>query len=177
MGVEEDVLLRMMYHAHVGHVIQPPGSRSDTPRPCPIASVRIGPGSRFFLTDAGEAFAARFLNCGQAPAEECALAEAWDKFLLCRIAPRYDKEQRIFFWGAHALKCFRQMPGNQELILAAAEELRWPAWFDDPLPRRAAKNPKILLHDTVRDLNRRQTAYLIHFTGDGTGTRVGWEFR
>jgi hypothetical protein len=39
------------------------------------------------------------------------------------------------------------------------------------------KNPKILLHDTIKDLNRRQLPYLIHFKGDGTGRRIGWEYR
>jgi hypothetical protein len=35
----------------------------------------------------------------------------------------------------------------------------------------------VILHDTVKDLNRRQRVPLVHFMGAGTGTRVGWELR
>ena len=64
-----------------------------------------------------------------------------------------------------------------ELILCAAEELFWATWIDDPLPRQAGMNAKVRLHDTIKDLNRRQHPYVIQFKGDGTGTRVGWEYR
>jgi hypothetical protein len=33
----------------------------------------------------------------------------------------------------------------------------------------------VRLHDTIKDLNRRQRRAFIHFVGDGTGKRVGWE--
>src|SRR5437764_640806 len=56
-------------------------------------------------------------------------------------------------------------------------ELRWTRWLDDPLPRKPGKCSKQRLHDTIKDLNRRQTPHLIQFKGDGTGTRVGWEYR
>jgi hypothetical protein len=75
------------------------------------------------------------------------------------------------------LKRFRQPSANQELILQSAEELGWARWFDDPLPRGQANNPKMRLHDTIKDLNRRQSPPLVHFKGDGSGTRVGWELR
>jgi YD repeat-containing protein len=86
-------------------------------------------------------------------------------------------EGRVFLWGSHVLKCFRQPSGNQELVLRAAEELGWPTWFDDPLPRAPRVNAKARLHDTIKALNRNQDRPLIHFRGDGTGTRVGWQFR
>jgi hypothetical protein len=75
------------------------------------------------------------------------------------------------------LKHFLQPACNQVILLCAAEELRWPAWFDDPLPPAPRKNSKKRLHNTIQDLNRRQTPQLVHFKGDGTGTRVGWEYR
>jgi hypothetical protein len=79
--------------------------------------------------------------------------------------------------GGHLLKCFRQPAGNQETVLATAEELQWLAWFDDPLPRTAGINPKQRVHDTINALNRNQTPYLVHFKGDGSGARFGWEMR
>jgi hypothetical protein len=68
--------------------------------------------------------------------------------------------------------------GYAELIvLCSAEELGWPLWFDDPLPRQGGGRAKVRCHDTIKDLNRRQTPHLIHFKGDGTGMRIGWEYR
>jgi hypothetical protein len=49
--------------------------------------------------------------------------------------------------------------------------------FDDPLAFVRDKNPKILLHDTIKDLNRRHSPYLIHFKGDGIGRRIGGGYR
>ena len=37
--------------------------------------------------------------------------------------------------------------------------------------------PKVRLHDTIKDLNRRQSLSVVHFHGDGTGRRVGWALR
>jgi hypothetical protein len=38
-------------------------------------------------------------------------------------------------------------------------------------------SPKVRLHDTIKALNRHQAPYLVHFKGDGTGTRIAWEYR
>jgi hypothetical protein len=96
---------------------------------------------------------------------------------LGRLVPRYERADRLFCWGQQVLKHFLQPAANQETVLLAAEEQQWPGWFDDPLPPAPRKNPKKRLHDTLQDLNRRQRAQLIHFKGDGTGRRVGWEYR
>jgi hypothetical protein len=83
----------------------------------------------------------------------------------------------IFSWGRHVLKQFRQRSANQEIVLSTAEELHWPLRFDDPLPGQAGSRPKVRCHDTIKDLNRRQVPYLVHFKGDGTGLRIGWDYR
>jgi hypothetical protein len=75
------------------------------------------------------------------------------------------------------VKRFRQPAGNQELLLIAAEELGWQAWFDDPLPRAPGQNPKVRLHNSINALNRNQKSRMIHFKGDGSARRVGWEYR
>src|SRR5207253_80516 len=111
------------------------------------------------------------------PQQERDFDAAWDGLLLGRLLPCYDQSQRMFRWGAHVLKWFRQPAGNQELILLSAQELGWPGWFDDPLPPQNGQSAKARLHDTIKDLNRRQLPYLVHFKGDGTGTRIGWEYR
>jgi hypothetical protein len=105
------------------------------------------------------------------------LQAARDLLLLGRFVPHYQPEDRLFTWGHQVLKQFRQPSHNQELILRTGEELRWPAWFDDPMPKRRGKDPKVQVHDTIKDLNRRQTLHLVHFKGDGTGRRIGWEYR
>jgi hypothetical protein len=95
--------------------------------------------------------------------------------LLGQFLPCYDSEYRVLHWGAHLLKCFHQPAENQELILLAEEELNWPIWMDDPLPRLTGKNPKVRIHDTIKDLNRHHyESGLVHFRGDGSGTRIGW---
>lgn len=91
--------------------------------------------------------------------------------------PYYDTENRRLFCCGQVVKRFRVPAPNQHLILSAAQELRWLKWFDDPLPRGNCRNPKVRLHDTIKALNGNQAPYLIHFKGDGTGTRVGWELR
>jgi hypothetical protein len=75
------------------------------------------------------------------------------------------------------VKAYAQTSSYQDLVLRAAEELGWPPLFDDPLPRLPGMNPKVRLHDTIKSLNRHQKAAILHFHGDGTGTRVGWNFR
>ena len=94
-----------------------------------------------------------------------------------RLTPSYDAERRLFRWGQHILKRFRQPSVNQEAILAAAEELGWPELFDDPLPGKAGVNAKRRLHDTVKDLNRRQIQPRIHFLCNNDGEGVGWAAR
>jgi hypothetical protein len=102
---------------------------------------------------------------------------AWGLLVVGILPPHYDGTCRRFTWGNHVLKCFRQPAGNQEVVLATAEEMKWLPWFDDPLPRTAGINPKQRLHDTINALNRNQQPNLVHFKGDGSGAKFGWEMR
>jgi hypothetical protein len=176
-SVSDANLLWMMYHAHVEHLLPARSKARGGAALRPAATLHFGRSSSFSLTDPGAEFADEFLADVLAPGEEGAFARAWERLLLGTLAPSYDRGDRLFSWGRHVLKCFRQPAGNQELVLSAAEEQAWPRWFDDPLPRREATNPKLLLRNTIKDLNRGQSVSLIHFIGDGTGTRVGWEHR
>lgn len=74
------------------------------------------------------------------------------------------------------IKRFKVPAGNQEAILGAFQEEGWPARIDDPLSPRRGQEPKRRLHDTINSLNRNQKRRLIHFSGDGTGQGVCWNF-
>ena len=93
----------------------------------------------------------------------------------CRTRPHFAG--RVLRVGAKIVKKFRQHGKNQELILAAFEEQAWQQEIDDPLPRTAGIVAKERLRQTIEGLNRHQKIKLLHFYGDGTGQRVGWEWR
>jgi hypothetical protein len=175
-GVPDHLLLWMIFQAHVVHSQAAANDAKGGDDGASTGSLLLTASSSFSLTDLGELFASRFLDDVLASFEEAILEAAWDMLIVGRLTPWYDKDDRVFWWGRHVLKCFRQPSPNQELVLSAAEELQWTSWFDDPLPKRAGKSPKIRLHDTIKDLNRRQAPHLIHFKGDGTGSRIGWEY-
>jgi hypothetical protein len=172
----DEGLAWMLYHAHLQHRAPAAASAARGEPAGTVESTRIHEGSTLSLTEAGVQFADRFLARALLPADEAEMAGLRGVFQLGRLVPSYDAERRIFRWGQHVLKHFRQPSPSQEVILRTAEELGWPAWFDDPLPRGHG-NAKQRLHDTIKDLNRRQKPYLVHFLGDGTGTRVGWQLR
>jgi hypothetical protein len=160
-GCGDAVLLWLLYRDHLEHW-QPASRRSGRVRdPRPVNSVRLLETSSLALTHAGEAFAKRLLADAGAPPDTEEDELAWDEAPLGRLIPKYDGDNRVFAWGQHVIKCFRQPSENQEGILAAAEELGWPLWFDDPLPRHSRMNAKLRLHDTIKNLNRNQLKRLV----------------
>jgi hypothetical protein len=175
-GTADSILLWLLFQAHIEHLHLVPGVGRAPDGTRPADSLLLGETSCFTLTDRGEAFADGFLAgvfAGKGPELEA----AWDLLLLGRLTPRYDREDRVFAWGHRVLKCFRQPSQNQEIIRCAGEELGWPPWFDDPLPRSGGRWAGVRLHNTIKALNRHQEPYLVHFKGDGSGRRVGWEYR
>jgi hypothetical protein len=174
-GIGPPTLLWMLYQGHVDH-LQPAGEAGGGLHVlAPVDSVLLGETSAFALSGEGERFAGNFLGHVFSELED--LLAGWDLLVLGHLVPKYEREGRVFSWGNWLLKCFRQPSINQEIILCAAEELGWPAWFDDPLPRVAGLSPKVRLHDALKALNRHQLRCCVRFRGDGTGTRVGWECR
>jgi hypothetical protein len=172
-AIADTILLWMMYQGHVEH-LQPDETFPTCKR---VSSLRFTSTSRFALTPCGMDYANGFLAGVLLPDSEGDFAEVWDSLLLGCLLPGYDKQNRLLLWGRQVLKSFRQPAENQEIVLCSAEELNWPGWFDDPLPRFEGLNPKIRLHNTIKALNRHQTHGLVHFRGDGTGTRIGWVYR
>jgi hypothetical protein len=175
LDIPDAILTWMMYQAHIDHLLPTCRESGRQGKPQPVASLQFGQASAFVLTDAGADFANGFLADVLVP-EEDSFDRAWEGLLLRPLLPSYDREGRVFCWGRHVIKWFRQPSFNQEVVLRAGEAQGWPSWFDVSLVRRKGRNLKVCLHDTLKDLNRRQAFPLIHFKGDGSGTRVGWDF-
>jgi hypothetical protein len=176
--IDDDVLLWMLFHDHVDHfkpTSYPNGQGSTSLKRAD--SLILTDESCFALNAKGADFADSFLADALLPQVEGAFQAARDRLMVGALLPAFQPAERLFTWGDHLLKHFRQPAPNQELILASAEELQWPEWFDDPLPRGHGRDPKLVLHDTIKDLNRRQLETFVHFKGDGSGQRIGWELR
>lgn len=177
LGISDELLLWMLFQAHIEHLTPSATGTTHDPANEVKPSVRLTAASMFALTTTGESFADMLLALSLLPADDDEFQEAWSLLQLGQLVPHFDGDQRIFTWGQHLIKQFRQPSPNQETLLRSAEELLWPEWMDDPLPRKPKKNPKLLLRDTIKNLNRNQLSHFVHFKGDGTGTRVGWELR
>lgn len=92
-----------------------------------------------------------------------------------RRTPRWDPIGRTLWFGATLIKRLKVPARNQDLVLAAFEEQKWPPWIDDPIPPTHGINPKDRLHNTLSRLNMSHRRCLIHFVGNGTGRGIGWE--
>ncbi len=176
-GVLDHILLWMWYQGHVDYCqLARPHVHAHSLGTAQ-SNLLFAPCDSFWLTDHGDAFANIFLSNALFPDRDDMFETTWSSLLLGQLLPSYDHENRIFHWGARLLKWFRQPAENQELVLCGEEELDWPTWMDDPLPRINGKNSKVRVHDTIKDLNRhQQISELVHFRGDGTGTRIGWQY-
>jgi hypothetical protein len=133
----------------------------------------------FVLTEAGERFAETTLrrrNLGQ-HRRHAASHERGAGTMAVPICPRWDPALRELWWGDRLVKRFRVPSPNQELVLTAWEEDRWPVHLPDPLPVKAGINAKCRLQDTIKRLNRHQVHRLLRFAGDGSGHRIRWERR
>jgi len=91
-------------------------------------------------------------------------------------SPHWDDSKRELRLGDRIVKRFRVPALNQELILAAFQEERWPDYLDDPLPPLPGLDSKRRLHDAIKSLNRHQISPLLRFHGNGRGCGVHWEY-
>jgi hypothetical protein len=133
----------------------------------PPATTQGAPGAaapgRLFLTDAGAAAV-------QAARAAAAAADAWPP-----LRPRWDPHRREVWLGKTLIKRFQRTATNQELLLAAFEELGWPPYVDDPLPPEPGQDQRSRLGDAIKCLNRRRRCGRLHFRMDGTGEGARWE--
>ena len=97
--------------------------------------------------------------------------------LQATFKPCWNSMRRELCLNDQVVKRFRVPAQNQEVILGAFEEERWPDQIDDPLPVSGDIDPRTRLHDAINRLNRCQAERVLHFHGNGTGTGVCWSFR
>jgi hypothetical protein len=50
--------------------------------------------------------------------------------------PQWDGQKRELRYGGQLLKRYHVPAANQEILLAALEEVGWPERMDDPLPKK-----------------------------------------
>lgn len=143
-----------------------------------ISGLTFSETSCFVLTSAGEkaACAAIPAGCGRAFAQQqdsvtAGVISQNERFL----RPHWDHERHELKVGSCVVKRFKSPALNQEIILMAFEEEKWPSRIDDPLPPVPELDPRRRLHDAIKCLNRHQVVHLLHFRGDGTGEGVIWE--
>jgi hypothetical protein len=171
-----DLIRWMVYQGHVEHMRPLAALGAGKKAWQRIDSLRFNNNSALAITPKGVAYAEEFMSLGLSADPQVRKA-ARQGLWIGRLAPHYDQEAREFRWGCHLLKHFAQPSENQVLLLTAAEEQHWSDWFDNPFTGGEGIKPKERLHGTIRDLNRNQKRYFIHFKGDGTGKVAGWEFR
>ena len=135
--------------------------------------------SCFILTESGLAFACQIATHSPASHDlpEISPRASHDGHG-CSRRPHWDAELRELYVDGQLVKRYKSPAPNQIAILSAFEEDGWPRHVDDPLPRSAdlEEDPKRRLNDTVKSLNRHHHVRVIHFSTDGTGEGVRWEW-
>jgi hypothetical protein len=135
----------------------------------------------FVLTPTGAEMArglCRKTDSGAFANGHTATQPSWPKIptLMKPAVPTWDRDRQELRVGPILVKQFKVPAGNQEAILAAFEEERWPPRIDDPLPPHREQSPKRRLQETIKSLNRNRKRAIIRFLGDGSGQGVRWEF-
>mgnify|MGYP006427086959 CR=1 FL=1 len=128
----------------------------------------------FILTDAGLAYAREALG---ESIDEVSTVDDRQVVETSTLLPEWKPDVRELRCNGSLIKRFRCRAPNQESILAVFEEEGWPTVIDDPLTGIGEnQDPHRRLNDAVRGLNRYQTTSMIHFSSDGTGEGVRWEW-
>jgi hypothetical protein len=135
----------------------------------------------FVLTPNGAEFARRLCGRSESGAVangHTAIRPSWpaSPTSMKPAMPSWDRDRQELRVGPIIVKQFKVPAGNQEAILAAFEEERWPPRIDDPLPPHREQSPKRRLQETIKSLNRNRKRAIIRFLGDGSGQGVRWEF-
>ena len=142
-----------------------------------IGRLRFCPESCFILTPQGRQFARDLCangSCASTPQSATAARPAAARPDNA-APPTWDCVRKELRLDGVVVKRFRVQSPNQETVLMAFDEECWPVRIDDPLPPAVNQCPKRRLHDTIKNLNRRQLHRLIRFQGDGTGEGVRWD--
>lgn len=170
-GVEESELRWLVSGGYVRHAKEVTGDTDARRRFVPREHLAFDAHTCFVLTDRGVREARRVLRCQPESFDFVAVAPRSDG----ATAIVWDANTRELWVNGRIAKRYRWPAANQEAVLNAFQEERWPARIDDPLPPQGDQDPKRRLGDTIKCLNRKQESWLIHFRGDGTGQGVLWE--
>lgn len=145
----------------------------------PCQHLAFGERTCFVLTDLGarltapQGLVAARTSADEAPKKSDAPPAAES----AKSLPYWDNQRRVLCVGRRIVKKFRVPSFCQEAILSAFEEEGWPPAVDDPLPPLLDQDPKRRLRDTLKSLNTNQANALLRFRGDGSGSRILWEFK
>jgi hypothetical protein len=169
-GVTDTALRWLVDARYADHLMETTVKREQTRTFTEARGLRLLARSCFVLTPSGVEVARRFMP--RSP-HDIPVPQAPDG-VNGLMPPRWDSAHRILWVDNRIVKRFRVPAQNQELILSAFEEERWPAHLDDPLPPESGLDPKRCLHDTIKGLNRNQSHRALHFEGDGTGRGLCW---
>ena len=94
-----------------------------------------------------------------------------------RLVPEWDVAERVLRFNGVIVKQFAFPAPNQETILTAFQEERWPRRIDDPLHPTSEQDSPRRLNDTIKSLNQKMANPFIRFCGDGTGMGIVWKLR
>jgi hypothetical protein len=173
LGLSNTDLRRLLCQGYLEHAKErttgSPGQRIFQP----LSALFLPKGTCFVLTAKGKEIASR-LDADSGMMANGSTVQPSEVPCSIRDVPRWDSEARQLWWQDCLIKEFRRPAINQETILAALEEEGWPARIDDPLPQTPGIDPKIRLHDTIKNLNRHHLHAIFSFRGDGSGTGVLW---
>ncbi len=181
-GLSNSDLRHLACECLVIHAVEISSANGQTRAFQPVGHLELRERSCFVLTETGARLAADLIgrqSC-QAPLPvEARLPvkqepEAEDKPVKATI-PKWDRDRAELRLGDTIVKKYQVPAANQELVLAAMEEEKWPVRIDDPLPPESGQDPKRRLHTTINALNRNQRDRLICFRGDGHGEGIRWE--
>ena len=143
-GVSNTDLRYLLCAGYAEHATEVTGPRSRLRVFRKIQSLGFTDKTCFVLTELGESFAlkagvstpilsessqTRNLHSGEGEAPDLA------------AIPKWLSDRRELRLGDLVVKTFKQPAPNQEIILAAFEEEKWPVRIDDPLPPHGEQDP------------------------------------
>jgi len=82
--------------------------------------------------------------------------------------PVWDSDSRELYVDGKCVKRYVRKAQNQTAILEEFQQQGWPKRIDSPFSKADFER----LHQTLKELNSIDG---LHFYGDGTGERIGWE--
>jgi hypothetical protein len=131
-----------------------------------VKSLALDTSACFVITDEGRRLSARDSNEHATKRSD----------LRCEslLKPFWEAKRRELWLGDVLVKRFTRPARLQELVLAAFQELGWPQFIDDPLPRKSGISPQARRYDVAKNLCRAQKPLQIKFLADRHRQAIHW---